>query len=63
MEAMLAEKVPLGAEDYVGLMQARTEWVRDDLTGRGGVSADRLFLVAPKPVSTNAVGQSRVQLV
>ena len=63
METLLAEQVSVGDEDYLELMSARTQWVRDALTQQGGVAADRLFLVAPKLASPEAAGESRVQLL
>jgi hypothetical protein len=63
MEGRLAEKVPIAVEDFVALMKARTQCVRNALTEGGGVPADRLFLVAPKLASPDAAGESRVQLL
>ncbi len=63
MEAMLSEKLPLEDDDCLDLIRARTELVRDDLTGRGGVAADRLVLVAPRPAGPNGEGECRVDLL
>jgi len=37
-------------------------WVQDWLLQNGHVAADRLFLVAPKPVDAACQGESRVNL-
>jgi hypothetical protein len=62
MEILLAEKIEVSGEEFTQLMSARARWVQDWLVKNGQVAADRLFLAAPKPVSTNTAGKSRVNL-
>lgn len=62
METLLLPGVPVSAEDLRQLMTARAQWVQDWLLTNGQVAADRLFLVAPKPVDAKYHGESRVTL-
>jgi hypothetical protein len=62
MEELLAEKVSVTDEEFRQLMTARAHWVQDWLVQNGQVSAERVFLVAPKPIDANAQGESRVLL-
>jgi hypothetical protein len=62
METLLAEKIPLTDEEFRRLMTARARCVQDWLSQNGPVAADRLFLIAPKPVDAAYQGQSRVNL-
>jgi hypothetical protein len=62
MEVLLCEKIEVTSEDFSQLMKARAQWVQDHLVGSGEVTADRLFLVAPKSVDANYRGESRANL-
>lgn len=62
MELLLAETVPVTNDEFRQLMTARARWTQDWLVQAGQVAADRLFLVAPKPVEANYRGESRVNL-
>ena len=62
MEELLAEKVPITDEELRLLMIARARWVLDWLAQNGQVSADRLLLSEPKPLSPTYRGGSRVNL-
>jgi hypothetical protein len=43
-------------------MQARADKVQNYLLQTGQVSAERMFIIAPKPVDPSSPGQSRVDL-
>ena len=62
METLLAEKVPISEEEFRQLITARARCVQEWLLQNGPVAADRLFLIAPKPVDSAYQGQSRVNL-
>lgn len=62
MEKLLAETVPITDDNFRELMTARARWVQDWLVQHGQVSADRLFLVAPKSVDARYHGECRVVL-
>jgi hypothetical protein len=62
MEELLAEKVTVTDEEFHQLMIARARWVQDWLLQNGQITADRLLLVAPKPVDAAYRGESRVNL-
>ena len=62
MEELLAEKVPVTDEEFRQLMTARARWVQDWLVQNGQLSAERVFLVAPKSVDANYQGECRVLL-
>ena len=62
MERLLADTVPVTNDDYRRLMEARARWVQDWLLQNGGVTADRMLLVAPKPVDTAYQGEARANL-
>ncbi len=62
MEELLAEKVEVTDEEFRDLITARARWVQDWLLQNGHVAADRLFLLAPKPVDAAYRGESRVNL-
>lgn len=62
MEELLAEKIQVTDEEFRQLMTSRARWVQDWFLQSGQVAADRLFLVAPKPVGAAYRGESRVNL-
>jgi hypothetical protein len=62
MEGLLAEKVTVTDEELRQLMTVRARWVQDWFLENGHVTADRLFLVTPKPVEAGYQGQTRVNL-
>jgi hypothetical protein len=63
IEILLAETVPVTDDEFRQLMTARARWTQDWLAQDGQVSADRLFLVAPKPVGGSYRGESRVTVL
>lgn len=62
MEGLLVEKVEVTDDEFRQLMTARARCVQDWLLQNGHVAADRLFLLAPKPVDAAYRGESRVNL-
>ena len=62
MEELLAAKVAVTDEEFRQLMASRARWVQDWLLQNGQVAADRLLLIAPKPVDAAYRGESRVNL-
>jgi hypothetical protein len=61
-EARIVETIEVTPDDFRALMQARADRVQKYLLQTSQVSAERLFIVAPKPVSPSYQGQSRVEL-
>jgi len=61
-EARIIETIEVTPDDFRALMQARADRVRTYLLETGQVSAERMFIVAPKPVDPSYQGQSRVDL-
>jgi hypothetical protein len=62
MESRIIETIDVTPDDFRTLMQARADRVRNYLLQTGQVAADRMFIVAPKPVDPSYQGQSRVDL-
>ncbi|MEO8429834.1 MAG: DUF748 domain-containing protein [Verrucomicrobiota bacterium] len=62
MEILLASKTEVPADAFLKLMQDRAQAVQAELIKSGQVTAERLFLITPRPVSTNSQGQARVNL-
>jgi hypothetical protein len=62
MEAALLEQIHVTPDDLRELMQARARSVQAALVKSGKVEADRLFILAPQPVSLDTKGQSRANL-
>ncbi|HEY5914669.1 MAG TPA: DUF748 domain-containing protein, partial [Verrucomicrobiae bacterium] len=62
MEALLARKTEVPADAFVRLMQARANAVQAELLKNGQITAERLFLIAPKPVDSAYRGSARVNL-
>jgi hypothetical protein len=61
-EARIIETIEVTPDDFRALMQARAERVQKYLLQTGQVGAERMFIVAPKPVGPSYQGQSRVDL-
>jgi hypothetical protein len=62
MEHLLAVKTEVPAEVFIALMKARTQAVQEEMLRSGEIQADRIFLVAPKPVGAGFQGQARSSL-
>ena len=62
MEKFLIAKAEITPADYATLMQERATKAQEYLLQTRKVAADRLTLVAPKPVDASYRGQSRVNL-
>jgi hypothetical protein len=62
MEAKLIDKIEITANDLQTLMQERADKVRHALVRTGEVTAERLFILAPKPADPSHPGHSRVDL-
>jgi len=61
-EAGIIETIEVTPDDFRALMQARADSVQKYLLQAGQVGADRMFIIAPKPVDPSYQGQSRVDL-
>lgn len=61
-EAKIIETIEVTPDDFRALMQARADGVQTYLLQTGQVGAERMFIVAPKPVDLSYQGQSRVDL-
>jgi len=62
METLVAGQLPVTDENYRALMNERARWVQNWLLQNGHVAAERLLLVAPKPVDGAYRGESRANL-
>jgi hypothetical protein len=62
MEILLASKTEVPADAFLKLMQDRAQAVQKELMKSGQVTAERLFLVVPKPVKATFKGEARVNL-
>jgi hypothetical protein len=62
MKEQLLQSIQVTEDDLRDLMQARANRVQKYLLDTGKVTADRLFIIAPKPVNPAARGQSRANL-
>jgi uncharacterized protein involved in outer membrane biogenesis len=62
MEEQLLQKIEITSDDFRQLMQDRARQVESYLLQSGKVTADRLFITAPKPIDANAKGEGRVNL-
>jgi len=62
MEEQLLQKIEITADDFRQLMQDRAKQVESYLLQSGKVTADRLFITAPKPINATAKGETRVNL-
>jgi outer membrane protein OmpA-like peptidoglycan-associated protein len=61
-EARIIETIEVTPDDFRVLMQARADNVQKYLLQTGQVDAERMFIIAPKPVDPSYQGQSRVDL-
>ena len=61
-EARIIETIEVTPDDFRALMQARADGVQQYLLQTGQVGAERMFIIAPKPVDPSYQGQSRVDL-
>jgi hypothetical protein len=62
MEDQLVRKIQVTEDDYRDLMQQRANNVQAYLLKTEKVTADRLFVTAPKPVSASSKGEDRVNM-
>ncbi len=62
MEEQLLQKIEITSDDFRQLMQDRANQVEGCLLKSGKVTADRLFITAPKPIEANFKGEDRVNL-
>jgi hypothetical protein len=62
VEAGLLAKIQITSDDLRALMQARARSVQAALVASGQVEGERLFILAPQPVSLSSQGQSRANL-
>jgi hypothetical protein len=62
MQYQLVSAMQITEDDLRDLMNARAKRVQKYLLDTGKVTADRLFILAPKPVSPTAKGQSRANM-
>jgi hypothetical protein len=62
MEAALIAGIQITSDDLLALMQARERSVQAALVASGKVEGERLFILAPKPISLSAQGQTRANL-
>jgi hypothetical protein len=62
MEAKLIERIEVTDNDFQTLMRERADKVHNALVQTGKVTAERLFILAPKPADPSHPGQSRVDL-
>jgi outer membrane protein OmpA-like peptidoglycan-associated protein len=61
-EARIIETIEVTPDDFRVLMQARADNVQKYLLQTGQVDAERMFIIAPKPVDPSYQGKSRVDL-
>jgi hypothetical protein len=62
MEAILIDRIAVTTDDFRALMQARADKVQHYLLQTGQVTAERMFIIAPKSVDSSDRGQGRVDL-
>ena len=62
MENQLMQKIDITSDDFRQLMQARASQVEAYLLKSGKVTADRLFITAPKPIGPDFKGADRANL-
>jgi hypothetical protein len=62
MEEQLLQEIEITSDDFRQLMQDRANQVEGYLLESGKVTADRLFITAPKPIEANFKGEDRVNL-
>ena len=62
MEQKLIEKIVVTDDDLRQLMQDRAAQVQAYLLKTGKVTAERLFLIAPRPMTADSKGEDKVNL-
>jgi hypothetical protein len=62
MEQQLLQNIVVTSDDFRQLMQDRASQVEGYILKSGKVTADRLFITAPKPIQPNSTGEDRVNL-
>ena len=62
MEAELVKRIVLTDDDLRDLMQARANQVQNYLLQSGKVTAERVFVTAPRPVSAASKGELRAKM-
>ncbi len=62
MEAELTKRIVITDDDLRDLMKARADRVQAYLLQTGKVTAERIFVTAPKPVDATAKGEPRVKM-
>lgn len=62
MEQQLIQKIEITSDDYRQLMKDRARHVEEYLLKSGQVTADRLFITAPRPMDANSKGEDRVNM-
>jgi hypothetical protein len=62
MEDRLLRQIEITSDDYRQLMQRRAKQVESYFLRSGKVTADRLFITAPKPIDANFKGEDHVNL-
>ena len=62
MTVQLVKKIQVTDDDLRDLMQARANTVQTYLLGTQKVTADRLFITAPKPIESSSKGAPRANL-
>ena len=59
MEQRLLARIPVTDDELRELMQARARTVQMALLEPGQIPAERVFILAPKPINTAAQGETR----
>jgi outer membrane protein OmpA-like peptidoglycan-associated protein len=59
MEERLAGEIKVTDDELRDLAQARAQAVRSALLESGQIPAERIFILAPKPINTAAQGETR----
>jgi hypothetical protein len=62
MEAQLVAKIEITQDDLRDLMNQRAKTVQAFLLQTGKVTAERLFVTAPKPMDLSSKGEDKVNL-
>lgn len=63
METKLLARVTVTENELRDLMQQRAQHVQDFLLKTEKVTAERLFIISPKPIDENYKGESKVNLL
>ncbi len=62
MENLLLEKIQITEDDWRDLMRRRAQTVQTYLLKTEKITADRLFIIAPKSTAAAAKGEARANL-